>query len=327
MTCKNCVFPEAIANGAGPAVGADQMENVARTMHHATIIPKSQFKRFRTHKHRFGTGVHVVWGVKPKSKAGPRGGVVYVHRLMFDRKRFSPRQAKQWLKAHGYTAKKFEAAVLAEKKRKAKKKRKARAANVLPENVIFQYAASMNPVEGLKTINKIATSMLKKAAEENPSLMVLMNPTVAANEKEVKLANKAYKSFHFKDSTKREKHKVPDNWPKTPYWILGVVDRFDAKDASGKTVSRTFKRSKPILASTKARKDVFIVSQNGNLKIPSGVGVRIDYTVPPGSGRTKWSRRWWHPHESSPKVQVHKGGKHVRITGPGLKITPRGIIG
>jgi hypothetical protein len=307
------------------------MENVGkpRTAHRATILPKTQFKRFRMHKHRFGTGVHVVWGVKPKAKAGPRGGVVYVHAILFDKKRFTSRKAKQWLKAHDYVARKFEAVVPKEAKPKKRKRAARRVANQwLPEGVIMQYVASMNPIEQ-------AAAMVM----ENPSLMILLNPKAAkavksvaksaakSSDKEVRLANKAFKSFHFKDSTKKEKHKVPDNWPKTPYWILGVVDRFDVQDASGKTVSRTFTGRKPVLAATKARKDCFIVSQNGNLKIPSGTGVRIDYTVPKHSGRNKWSKRWWHPHESNPKVKAHRGGKHVRITGPGLKITPRGIIG
>jgi hypothetical protein len=389
--CYNCVFPAAVAKGAGPEVTASQMENVGkpRTAHRATILPKGQFERFKTHKHRFGTGVHVVWGVKPKAKAGPRGGVVFVHALLFDKKRFTARKAKQWLKAHDYVARKFEAVV--PKEAKPKKRKRARVANVLPESTVFQYAASMNPVEGPKSIKEAIklvqqhapspyarayadaamqasleygmaglrvqvmyilsnlgtwrgelareTKKFMKAwvkageqgAKQNPSLMILMNPkaakAAASSDTEVRLANKAFKSFHFKDSTKKERHSVPDNWPKTPYWILGVVDRFDAKDASGKTVSRTFRGRKPILAATKSRKDCFIVSQNGKLGIPSGVGVRIDYTVPRHSGRNKWSKRWWHPHESNPKVKSHRSGKHARITGPGLKITPRGIIG
>lgn len=138
MKCMNCVFPATVANGAGPSVSAERIENVARTAHRATILPKGQFKRFRTHKHRFGAGVHVVWGYK--AKAGPRGGHVYVHALLFDKKRFTPATAKRWLKAHNYTTKRFEAIVA------------KRVANVLPENVLFQYASSMNPIEGPKTI-------------------------------------------------------------------------------------------------------------------------------------------------------------------------------
>ena len=108
--------------------------------------------------------------------------------------------------------------------------------------------------------------------------------------------------------------------------ILGVCDAFEVKTAQGK-VKKVYSTNKPTLACTKDRKDVFIFSNGGQLGIPSGTAVRVDYTVPPNSGRVKWSRAWYHPHDSAPAAKAHKCGRAVRITGPGLSVTPRGIIG
>lgn len=236
--------------------------------------------------------------------------------------------------------------------RRTKRTRRT-AKNVLPASTFYQYVASMNPIESPKTVGdavKIVKDWVKAddavrsaapIAASNPSLMILMNPrkkkakkkrknkvaAVRTQPREVALANKAYKSFHFKDHSKQETHSVPDNWPKKPFWVLGVVDRFDARTAAGKTISRQFKSNRPILASTKDRKDIFLIRNKGKLGIPSGKGVRIDYSVPQKSGRMKWAQKWWHPHESNPTVISHSGGHHTKVTGPGLSITPRGIIG
>ena len=388
-------FPAAAANGAGPSLACEAMENVARTAHRATVIPKEEFIRFRTHRHRFGTGLHVVWGIKSKRKAGPRGGRVYVHALLFDRKQFSPQKAKRWMAAEGYAFRRFEAAQPGEAAPKIRKK--GRVANMLPSGVVYQYVAAMNPVKGPKTINdaiKLArqhapspyarayadaamqSSLMhgirglraqvlylinnlrtwkgdlaretkkfmngwlkaqetmknpKRRTNKNPTLMILSNPRKKSAVKkadlsqEVRLAKKAYKSFHFGDPKKEETRKVPDGWPKV-YVVLGVVDSFEVRNGAGK-VKKVYGSKKPILACTKDRKDVFIFSKAGKLGIPSGVAVRVDYTVPPHSGRNKWSKSWYHPHDSGPKVNPHSSGKAVRISGPGLSVSPRGIIG
>jgi hypothetical protein len=204
---------------------------------------------------------------------------------------------------------------------------------------MFQYVASMNPL--VNAMKKFTTSFerskrLACKQKRNPSLMILTNPLKkrkakrtaappAALQHEVRLAQKAYKSFHFKDSQKQAKRKVPDGWPRV-YVILGVCDSFEVKTAQGK-VKKVYGTNKPTLACTKDRKDVFIFSNSGQLGIPSGTAVRVDYTVPPNSGRVKWSRAWYHPHDSAPAAKAHKCGRAVRITGPGLSVTPRGIIG
>jgi hypothetical protein len=221
-----------------------------------------------------------------------------------------------------------------------KKRRMKRARNsILPAGTMFQYVASMNPL--VNAMKKFTTSFerskrLACKQKRNPSLMILSNPLKkrkakrtaappAALQHEVRLAQKAYKSFHFKDSQKQAKRKVPDGWPRV-YVILGVCDSFEVKTAQGK-VKKVYGTNKPTLACTKDRKDVFIFSNSGQLGIPSGTAVRVDYTVPPNSGRVKWSRAWYHPHDSAPAAKAHKCGRAVRITGPGLSVTPRGIIG
>lgn len=474
MPMSMYMYPAALANGAGPEVSGDVLENVMRKAHRATIIPKTKFIRFRTHKHRFGTGVNVVWGIKPKAHAGPRGGVVYVHALTFDRNLFSPRQARAWLKAHGYRPISFEAVAPAVERRVAA--RRARVANFLPEGAAWHYMAPnprvvknatkqirahvtatkkfMNawakaqalakktnrmlnqavpalkrppgppmvriPVQhpgitrlpqgawrswsvaqlvshfeklsrwiGSKAVAKAITNirvwnkyrapeLSAKAADvfsrlrrsagyraglsartrarlnpmqlapycgcpvaamlmkqsgrgrakrtgKNPSLMILSNPKGDNGSKEAKLAEKAYKRFHFTTPKKEQKRKVPDGWPRR-YVVLGSVDSFEVQDGGGKKVKRSYAGKRPVLATSSEMKDVFIFGDR-SLGIPSGVAVRIDYSVPPHSGRNKWARRWWHPHDSHPAVRVHNSGKAVRISGSGLSVTPRGIVG
>jgi len=397
MSNERYAFPAAAANGADAPVTVEQAENVPTT-HRATLVPSAEFIRFRTHRHRFGSGVHVVWGVKPKSKAGPRGGVVYVHAVLFDAKLFSPVQAKKWLKHHRYSPIRFVPAVqepdrhiargLIRRGQRVANPRRA-AKNVLPEGVAYHYLA-MNP-QGPKTLNEAiklvrnnAPSPVARAYADaamrsmvmygiggvvnqmhyvlnntqtwrgplaletkkfirawieaqgsaakasNPSLMILTNPHKETAQKpaisnEVRLAQKAYKSFHFRDVKRTDKRKVPDGWPKV-YVVLGDCDAFEVKTDQGK-VRKAYGSSKPILACTKDRKDVFIFSRNGRLGIPAGTAVRVEYSVPAHSGRNKWAKSWYHPHESNPKVTTDKTGRAVRISGPGLSVSPRGIIG
>ena len=94
--------PVMMMNGAGPAVSASQMENIARTAHRANITPKSRYVRFRTKKDGFKAGVSPVFGIRSKSKKGPRGGMTDVHAILFDINKFTPATAKRWLKAHGF---------------------------------------------------------------------------------------------------------------------------------------------------------------------------------------------------------------------------------
>lgn len=399
MKYANCVFPAFMAEGAGPAHTGAQMANITlRNYHRATIMHKRNFKRFRTHKNKFGTGVDVVWGIKPKDKKGPRGGRVYVHAINFDAKRFSPSMAKRWLKEHDYDWINFTVAKVA--KPKIVKRPMKRVANMLPGGVTYDYVASIaaNPAEAepvvgprsldeaIKLVRKHSTnayarayadaamtsaaqhgteglvgqlpyilnnlkgwrgplaretkkfmkgwleartgprrtSKRRKNSKKNPTLMILSNP--APTEREMSLAKKAYKSFHFNQPKKEERSKVPDGWPQV-YVVLGTCDAFTVK-SGGKEIKRTFSGTKPSLCCTKDRSDVYIFAKNGSkLGIPSGTAVRVDYTVPPHSGRKKWSRAWYHPHESKPKVHAHKSGKAVRISGPKLRVTPRGIIG
>jgi hypothetical protein len=159
--------------------------------------------------------------------------------------------------------------------------------------------------------------------------MVLSNPKSKANRnsREVKAAKKAYNRFHFKDPDKTFNKKVPDSWPGA-FVVIGECEMFSCKNKAGKTVKRKFmgKGKMPMLCTSKAMKDVYIVGTK-NLGVPAGNAVQVDYRVPVKSGRNKWARRWYHPHDTHPKVTVSRNGRYVRISGPGLKVSPRGIIG
>jgi len=160
---------------------------------------------------------------------------------------------------------------------------------------------------------------------KNPQLLVLSNPK-KSNGKEVAAAKKAFNRFHFKDPDKTFSRKVPDSWPNA-FVVIGECEMFSVK-SNGKTVKRTFMGNgkMPLLCMGKGMKDVFIVGTK-NLGVPAGNAVQVDYRVPKKSGRNKWARRWYHPHDTKPKVNVSKDGRYVRISGPGLHVTPRGIIG
>jgi hypothetical protein len=184
-----------------------------------------------------------------------------------------------------------------------------------------------------KTPNPATACRLCGIALENPQLMILSNPTKAAAKAPTAKSpaaarvRRAYKRFHFTEPAKTTKAKVPDGWPRQ-YAVLGLVDRFDVKDAKGKVHSKKFSGpSRPNLCTDEKMKNVYIFSKNGPVGVPSGNAERVDYTVPPHSGRTKWARRWWHAQDSHPPVKVAENGRAIKMSGPGLSVTPRGIVG
>lgn len=231
-------------------------------------------------------------------------------------------------------------------KKKARKKAKRAANRVMPSGSEFQYiaTAAMNPksksgttivmnnphllvlnaADAKKVVKAIAPKRkkAKKKKRKNPQLLVLSNP----KSKEVAAAKKAFNRFHFKDPDKTFKNKVPSSWPEA-FVVIGECEMFSCK-ANGKTVKRKFMGNgkMPLLCMGKGMKDVFIVGKK-NLGVPAGNAVQVDYRVPAKSGRNKWARRWYHPHDTHPKVTVSKDGRYIRVSGPGLYVSPRGIIG
>ncbi len=165
----------------------------------------------------------------------------------------------------------------------------------------------------------------KRKTKKNPQLLVISNPSKTYPKREVKKAEKAYKRFHFKNPPMEHERNVPAGWPQV-YVVIGECERFDVETPGGKVVSKRFKGSMPILATTSKLKSLYIFWDR-KLGIPKGTANRIDYRVPKSSGRNKWSNRWWHPHDSHPSVKVHSSGKAVNVCGPGLSITPAGIEG
>ncbi len=172
-------------------------------------------------------------------------------------------------------------------------------------------------------------------ARRNPALLVMSNPVrstragtagkaPSTDSAIVKNAMKKYEYFHMTPPNKVEQGNIPDGWPKV-YITIGYARRFDWVDGSGREHSKRFSSGSVKLCTTSAMKDVFLFG-NG-LGVGSGKAIRVDYDVPPHSGRNKWAKRWWHPHDSHPRVDGHSSGKAVRIHGPKLKVNKRGIIG
>lgn len=71
--------------------------------HAARIHDPKKYKRLRRKNDAFGNGIHAVYGVR-------RNGKSEVQSIRFDRKKFTPAEARKWLKDHDYTSYTFEAA-------------------------------------------------------------------------------------------------------------------------------------------------------------------------------------------------------------------------
>jgi len=161
----------------------------------------------------------------------------------------------------------------------------------------------------------------------NPQLMMITNPVdlVDAPEAEIAEAEKKFKQFHMTNPSHAFEMDVPDGWPQV-YIIIGEVEAFEVKDHNGKKHKKVYKGKRPIIATTADMRDLYMFGKKG-LGLPSGEAVRIDYQVPADSGRNKWSSRWYHPHDTHPEVTVVGGGRALMVSGPGMKINQRGIIG
>ena len=158
----------------------------------------------------------------------------------------------------------------------------------------------------------------KRAKAKNPALLVMSNPTSSG----LAAATKAYKNFHMVEPDNTTKAHIPVGWP-TAYITIGFARAFHWTDQAGKQHRKSYPSGKVKVCTTPAMKDVFLFGQS--LGVTPGTADRVDYDVPRHSGRNKWSKGWWHPHDSHPTVMV-KDGK-VRMHGPGLKVSKRGIIG
>jgi len=71
--------------------------------HSARIKDPGKYKTFRRENDKFGKGIDVIWGITDKGKAE-------VQAIRFDAKKFTAKQAKDWLKKHDYKSIKFEPA-------------------------------------------------------------------------------------------------------------------------------------------------------------------------------------------------------------------------
>ena len=181
---------------------------------------------------------------------------------------------------------------------------------------------SVNPI-----LMTITNPLPKRVAKPKPKKRRKANPRGVGgyDQSAITKTSKAFKKFHMTDPTHGFEMNIPNGWPKV-FVMLGEVEKFEVQDASGKKHKKVFKGKRPILATTAGMKQIYIFSTT-KLGFPSGKAVRIDYKVPADSGRNKWASRWYHPHDTHPSVFVHSGGRAAKVSGRGLKINRRGIIG
>ena len=152
--------------------------------------------------------------------------------------------------------------------------------------------------------------------------MILENPTSR------KTAEKAYEEFHFGEPDSSYEVWVPKSYPKKLV-MIGFCEMFEVRNSNGSKVKRNFLRedrdNMPFLAMSGSMKDLFILGDD--LRIPSGRALQVDYRLPDDSPRNEMAKRWYHPQDTQPRVIADRSGRAVKVTGPGLHINERGIIG
>ena len=165
----------------------------------------------------------------------------------------------------------------------------------------------------------------RKIAGANPVLAVISGNPKARVPASLKKAVRSYKKFHFTKPYNITDVTVPDSYPASMVNI-GELERFDVQTPNGNIVRRDYTGKRPILYTDPKMKNLYIVGGKA-LGIPKGKALRCDYCVAKRSGRSKWSRRWWHAHNTFPTVTPDRGGRAVKVSGPKLKVTARGIEG
>lgn len=76
--------------------GAVVKANPYPAEHAARLLPPRGFIRMRRRNDEFGHGIHAIYGIRRKK--GPRGGRSVLQAIRFDATRFTPAQAKAWLR-------------------------------------------------------------------------------------------------------------------------------------------------------------------------------------------------------------------------------------
>ena len=71
--------------------------------HAARLKDPNQFKRIRRQNDKFGSGIHVIWGITDDDKA-------VIQAIRFDKSKFTPSQARKWLTDNDYNFIEFEEA-------------------------------------------------------------------------------------------------------------------------------------------------------------------------------------------------------------------------
>ena len=71
--------------------------------HAARIKSPALFPKMRRQNNKFGSGIHVIWGITKDNK-------VVIQAIRFDKKKFTSSQSKKWLKENKYSYMTFEEA-------------------------------------------------------------------------------------------------------------------------------------------------------------------------------------------------------------------------
>ncbi len=74
------------------------------TEHSARLANPEKYKRFRRENNKFGAGIHAIWGVRKDNSK------VEVQAIRLDKTKFTPAQARAWLKEHDHTPLRFDPA-------------------------------------------------------------------------------------------------------------------------------------------------------------------------------------------------------------------------
>ena len=69
--------------------------------HAARINDPKKYKRIRRVNNKFGPGLHAIFGFVSEAEGAGKGGGE-LQAIRFDRSKFTPQQAKEWLEEHDY---------------------------------------------------------------------------------------------------------------------------------------------------------------------------------------------------------------------------------
>lgn len=79
-------------------------ETKSTVEHRAIIHRPDKYQELNRSSGRFGSGIDVIFGIKPEENAGPRGGVTEIQSIVFDARMFEPSDVRDWLDNNDFDA-------------------------------------------------------------------------------------------------------------------------------------------------------------------------------------------------------------------------------